>query len=151
MIARNIKTGITYEEWVYVKGSKNRYIISNKGNLVRVKDFSVKMISDISIDYKKGIKRHKLNTQGYLYFNLQGCNKYIRKHYQLAHRLVAFHFIPNPKYKRFVNHIDNDKTNNNVNNLEWVTPQENMHHAYSIGSRKDKLRKINVYDLIKVK
>lgn len=49
------------------------------------------------------------------------------------HRLVALAFIPNPENKKFVNHIDTNRSNNHVNNLEWCTSKENNQHSMNLG------------------
>lgn len=54
----------------------------------------------------------------------------------LLHRLLAMAFLPNPDAKPFINHIDGNKSNNDLANLEWVTHRENMHHAYATGLAK---------------
>jgi hypothetical protein len=53
---------------------------------------------------------------------------YKRKHFKL-HRLVALAFLPNPLYLPQINHIDGNKQNNSITNLEWCTQEENMSHA----------------------
>ena len=77
----------------------------------------------------------KVNTgkNGYGSFLLQknGIKKRL-----LIHRLVAITFIANPENKKYVNHIDGDKSNNNVLNLEWCTHSENEIHAHKTGLKK---------------
>lgn len=70
-------------------------------------------------------KRDKI---GYLAVSLW-CDKSKRGKYKRIHRIVAEAFIPNPENKREVNHKDGIKTNNNVENLEWMTTLENIRHG----------------------
>jgi len=70
------------------------------------------------------------DKDGYLKYSLT-FNK--RKFSRFQHRLVAIAFIPNPKNKPFVNHINGIKNDNRIENLEWVTASENTKHAYKIG------------------
>lgn len=55
---------------------------------------------------------------------------------QPVHRLVAKAFIPRTKNRDIVNHIDGNRTNNRIENLEWVTPKEDVIHSFKFGSRK---------------
>jgi hypothetical protein len=73
------------------------------------------------------------NTYEYWYVNLYK-NKVKSKN--SIHRLVAKTYIENIENKPQVNHIDGDKFNNNVNNLEWATASENGKHAYKLGLSK---------------
>lgn len=69
------------------------------------------------------------------YFYVRTTNKNLQ-----LHRLVASAFVPNLENKKYVNHIDGDKTNNDAKNLEWCTATENAQHAIRLGLTK-KLRK----------
>lgn len=78
--------------------------------------------------YPKILKPRK-DRGGYLCVTLYTGEKRVTKK---VHRLVAEAFIPNPENKPEVNHIDEDKLNNVVDNLEWVTHRENMNHGTGI-------------------
>lgn len=89
-----------------------------------------------SIRFKKYLKS-QTNADGYRSISL--ANNNVKKTF-LVHRLVAEHFIPKIEGKDLVNHIDSNKQNNHVDNLEWCTNAENMKHAYK---NKDKQKKVN--------
>lgn len=72
----------------------------------------------------------KHNWDGYLRIQLWRDNK---NKYVFIHRLVAEAFIPNADNKPFVNHIDGNKSNDRVDNLEWCTQKENIKHAFATG------------------
>lgn len=88
---------------------------------------------------------HKLTPSkdryGYLKVTLSVNHKTF---YRTVHRLVAETFIPNPDALSQVNHKDGDKTNNRVENLEWVKPRDNVHHAHSIGLHKGNRTKVHL-------
>lgn len=74
----------------------------------------------------------KVNDRGYEEVNVTLGSRKLRKCIRV-HRAVAELFIPNPQNKPQVNHKDGIKTNNVVNNLEWVTQSENIQHGFKNG------------------
>ena len=120
------------EIWKDIEEYKGLYQVSNLGN-VRSLDRLVKAGYN-NKQNKKGRRLTKLSNQkGYLVVKLSKENHGKRI---LIHRLVAKAFIPNPENKPQVNHIDGNKENNNVSNLEWCTNSENQIHAYKTGLNK---------------
>lgn len=105
------------EIWQSVDGYEGLYLVSTYGRVLSAP--------------RNGAKKewHFLAphyVQGYIQYELSKNNQ--SKEYK-AHRLVAQAFLPNPEKKREVNHIDGDKHNNHLDNLEWVTTSENQLHA----------------------
>lgn len=114
------------EIWKDIPSYEGKYQISNFGN--------VKSLNYSRKNYSKLLKL-KNHKDGYKIVGLSN-GKGKGKSFFSVHRLVAQAFIPNPDNKATVNHIDGNKANNHISNLEWATPQENMIHSFKIGLRK---------------
>ena len=105
------------EEWKDIEGYEGLYMVSSEGRVKRLQS--------------KGCKQERIlkpinNGYGYLRVTLFKDGKHITHR---IHRLVANTFIPNPENKPEVNHIDEDKENNCVDNLEWCTRKYNCNHG----------------------
>lgn len=113
------------EEWRSIEGYSN-YLISNTGK--------IKSLNYNKTGQEKLLIPHKLSN-GYLGILLFDDNK--KHHNLLIHRLVALAFIPNPNNYNLVNHRDECRINNTVNNLEWCDYKYNLNY----GTRNNKLSK----------
>ena len=119
------------EYYANVKGYENLYQVSCYGTIKSV-DKVVKNKNGYRT-IKRKILTPKFDKYGYLKV---GLTKEGKQKYKFVHRLVAETFIPNPNNYPIVNHIDGDKTNNHISNLEWCTQQYNVKHAYKNGLKK---------------
>lgn len=81
--------------------------------------------------WKGGWIKPCVDKYGYQKIDLHKGINHIKRYF--IHRLVAQTYIPNPENKPQVNHIDGDKQNNHVSNLEWCTASENQKHAVRTG------------------
>jgi hypothetical protein len=140
------------EIWKDINGYEGYYQVSSLGN-VR------------SLDRKRRVRNGKYvlckgkklkNSKGTHYYRVRLSIEGKSKGFNI-HRLVAKAFIHNPHNKKEVNHIDGNKLNNNLENLEWVTKSENEKHKYSVlgykspmngkfGRNNPKTRKVIQYD-----
>lgn len=141
------------EIWKDIPKYEGLYQISNLGRIKSLSKFHRTMREYSSIGYysKEKILTPNVAKNGYLRVSLRnnGKTKYIN-----IHRLVAQTFIPNPNEYNYINHIDGNKLNNNVNNLEWCTQSHNAKEAFRIGLHRKyfgtdnkRSRKVIQYDL----
>lgn len=75
-----------------------------------------------------------VDKNGYIRFDLIGDNGKRKGMY--VHQIVALTYLPNPNNKPYVNHLDHNKANNSVENLQWCTHLENIRHDWSMGRRR---------------
>lgn len=159
MMKFNRETTVIGEEWKDIKGYKGLYQVSSLGrvrslpivtgaiqqnttrkgiaitiNVPQVRLGRVLKLNDVGIKcsdgYMKGVTLSK-----------HGHNKRF-----LVHRLVAEAFIPNPNNLQEVNHKNRDKSDNTINNLEWVSPEENKAHAHISKKTLIELYKLSIQE-----
>lgn len=109
------------EIWKDIKGYKNIYQISNFGRVKNV--------------IKCRILKLKQSKGFYIACNLR---KKDIVSFKTIHRLVAIAFIPNPSKLKYINHINGIKTDNSIDNLEWVSARENTNHYHSTTEKSSK-------------
>lgn len=123
------------ENWRTIEGTNGNYSVSDLGNIRRNEHYT-EVTPGVFNHYKERLLKPTTDASGYLVVKLQiGKNSIAKK----IHRLVAEEFIPNPSDFPCVNHIDENRTNNSVKNLEWCTHKQNANH----GTRNDRLREVS--------
>jgi len=138
------------EIWKDIKGYEGYYQISNMGNVKSLEHTVTKSNGVVQIR-KERIMNKRESTDGYYIakLNMNNHSKSIA-----IHRLVAQHFIPNPDNLPEVNHIDTNRKNNRVDNLEWCTHKDNVRYSADkghyrnnkFGSNNGRARRVSLYN-----
>lgn len=118
------------EIWKDISEFAGYYQISNMGRVKRIADYSNQNKSWKLKEPK--ILKPRLHNNGYLRVMLSVNGKHYDRY---IHRLEAIEFLDNPNNYGEINHIDGDKTNNNLGNIEWCNRSYNNKHAYQNGLR----------------
>lgn len=127
------------EEWKIIEGTNEKYSVSNLGNVkmnehyTEITPSKTNPLGKAKLYKERPVKQY-LNCNGYsiVYLQISKGNRAIKP----VHRLVAQAFIPNPHNLPFVNHKDESRCNNMVDNLEWCDPKYNANY----GTRNKRLR-----------
>lgn len=114
------------EIWKAVEGTNGRYEVSNTGK-----------VRSMNYGGHNGVVREMRPTKDYKGYMRVRITRAGKSTTVKVHREIAKAFIPNPQNKPEVNHINGDKTDNRVENLEWVTASENTSHAYNSGLKEE--------------
>lgn len=125
------------EDWKFIPGFGNLYVISTLGRIVRL-NMSYKQGGRV---YKRACKlvSQRIGNNGYYTVTLSKDGRFSPCY---VHRLIAIAFIPNPNNLPYINHKDEDKLNNSIDNLEWCTTRYNCNY----GTRNFRMRKALVND-----
>lgn len=130
------------EHWLEIPGFESFYEASSHGRIrsvdrvihynpaIRDRGYGFECISSFNQNASGKVLKQHLTKCGYLSVCLHKDGEKFTKN---AHRLVASAFIPNPSFFPQVNHIDGNKQNNAVSNLEWCTASQNFIHALVSG------------------
>ena len=121
------------EEFRDLKGFEN-YQISNLGRIYSKKR-------------RTCLKVKRLGNSGYYQVRLSKDGSYV---YKNLHRLIAETFIPNPNNLRTVNHINGNKLDNRISNLEWADDSTQQHHAYLTGLKDSTQHVLSEQEILEV-
>lgn len=112
-----------FKEITFIDGAEGKYFVSNRGRVLSLTRNTPHIL-------KPFICGNTGNNKGYEYVSICGKDRKIN-------RLVALAFLPNPDGKPIVDHIDEDKHNNNLSNLQWLTQSENISKHYREVKQKE--------------
>lgn len=117
------------EVWKDIKGFEGRYRISNKGNVMNVKTNKILKYVKSPLGYATVRLYHGDVIEKYPFKNC------------MVHKLMGETFLPNPNKLKMINHIDENKMNPSIENLEWVSARENANHGNRNETISDKAGK----------